>query len=291
VTQQPTPGIPLDIQSPYGPQTYQVREKEAHAWPQVYFPNFGWVEFEPTSSIREIARPSGEELPAVAPSIGAQPTPFLNRPTPMMDEPTPLPDSRRNIGNRSNLLFRTTLVVSLAVLVGLLDISILLWRIPIARRLKVYFKRWGVQPPAFILNWAAEEILPFPARLEGGLRSIGFQPPEFLRQWALYARLTTVGRSYFEINRALRRLGARPTPDATPAERATILTRLIPKTDLPVKRLLAEYHRGIYSSHPADPNIARLASREIRKLSYMALFARWMDRLGRPVRRQPQKAG
>ena len=166
----------------------------------------------------------------------------------------------------------------------------MLWRIPIARRLIPYFKRWGIQPPAFIEHWAAEEILPFAARLEGGIRNIGLQPPELLRQWALYARLTPVGRSYMEINRALRRLGALPSLDVTAAERATILINLIPKMDVPVNSVLLEYHRGTYSPHTVDSKIARQASREIRKLSYLALFARWMDRLGQPIRRRPQKA-
>jgi hypothetical protein len=290
VSMQSTPGLPPELREPYGPQIYQVREKDAHAWPQVYFPNIGWIEFEPTSSIRDIFRPSGEELPASAPVTAPQQAPFIDRPTPEMDEPTPQPDLGLGVTRRKGVS-ATTIVVVLAVLVGLLDISILIWRIPMARRLQAYYKRWGAQPPAFIRKWAAEEILPMPARIEGGLRTIGLQPPEFLRQWALYARLNTVGRSYIEINRALRRLGSLPAADATPAERATILTRLIPNTATPVDSLLSEYQRGMYSSHAADPNTARTASREIRKLSYMALFSRWMDRLGRPVRRRPQKQG
>ncbi len=282
----PTPGLPPDIRQPYGPQTYQVREKDSHAWPQVYFPDIGWVEFEPTSSIREIVRPSGEAQPAAAPSIGGQPTPFLNRPTPQMEQPTPPGNLHNTIGSGNAGRTRTILVVSIAVLIGLLDLSILLWRIPMARRFQVYFKRWGIEPPAFIRSWAAEEILPLAARLDGGLRNIGIQPPAFLRQWAIYTRLTPVGRAYIEVNRALRRLHALPTPDVTPAERATILTNLIPKTAEPVNTLLSEYHHGIYSSHPADSSKAKSASREIRKLSYMALFARWMDRLGQPIRRR-----
>ena len=284
-TAQPTPGLMPEFREPYGPQVYQVRDKDAHAWPQVYFPDIGWIEFEPTSSIRQIFRPSGEELPPSEPVTAPQLAPFVDRPTPMMDEPTPEPDSGPRDTKRTGPS-TTTIVVVLASLVGLLDISILIWRIPMARWLQSYYKRWGAKPPAFIEKWAAEEILPMPARLEGGLRSIGLQPPEFLRQWALYARLNTVGRSYIEINRALRRLGALPTPDATPAERATLLTRLIPNTAAPVDSLLSEYQRGMYSPHQANPDMARTASREIRKLSYMALFARWMDRLGRPVRRR-----
>jgi len=33
---------------PENPDTFQVRGVHAHAWPEVYFPEFGWVPFEPT---------------------------------------------------------------------------------------------------------------------------------------------------------------------------------------------------------------------------------------------------
>ena len=31
-------------------QVYTVKQRDAHAWPEVYFPGLGWIEFEPTSS-------------------------------------------------------------------------------------------------------------------------------------------------------------------------------------------------------------------------------------------------
>ena len=39
--------------------TYVVRQKDAHAWPEVFFPGIGWVEFEPTVSQPDIARIPG----------------------------------------------------------------------------------------------------------------------------------------------------------------------------------------------------------------------------------------
>jgi transglutaminase-like putative cysteine protease len=36
---------------------YVVRERDTHAWVEVYFPRFGWVEFEPTASEAPITRP------------------------------------------------------------------------------------------------------------------------------------------------------------------------------------------------------------------------------------------
>jgi hypothetical protein len=43
---------------------YVVREMNAHSWVEVYFPEIGWVEFEPTASQPEISRTVSEnELP------------------------------------------------------------------------------------------------------------------------------------------------------------------------------------------------------------------------------------
>ncbi len=35
---------------------YVVRERDTHAWAEVFFPRFGWVEFEPTASVAPIGR-------------------------------------------------------------------------------------------------------------------------------------------------------------------------------------------------------------------------------------------
>ncbi|MCP4143328.1 MAG: transglutaminase domain-containing protein, partial [Chloroflexi bacterium] len=38
---------------------FTVLQKDAHAWPEVYFPEIGWVEFEPTLNQSLLIRPSG----------------------------------------------------------------------------------------------------------------------------------------------------------------------------------------------------------------------------------------
>ncbi len=40
---------------------YEVREGDTHAWVEVYFPRYGWVEFEPTASEAPVARPTRDE--------------------------------------------------------------------------------------------------------------------------------------------------------------------------------------------------------------------------------------
>jgi len=46
-------------------KAFRIREWDAHAWPEVYFPRYGWIEFEPTSSEPLLVRPGeGEVFPS-----------------------------------------------------------------------------------------------------------------------------------------------------------------------------------------------------------------------------------
>ena len=53
-----TPGQlkPTNEQNDEGDQ-YRILERNAHAWPEVYFPSYGWVQFEPTASEPLLAPP------------------------------------------------------------------------------------------------------------------------------------------------------------------------------------------------------------------------------------------
>jgi hypothetical protein len=59
----------------FASRSYRVRERDAHSWVEVYFPNYGWIEFEPTSAQPQIARPvpSGESVVAPTPAPGLGP--------------------------------------------------------------------------------------------------------------------------------------------------------------------------------------------------------------------------
>jgi hypothetical protein len=61
-------GIPARIVSGYTrgeyhsvSNVYRVRELNAHTWVEIYFPHYGWAEFEPTASQPLIARPEKPE--------------------------------------------------------------------------------------------------------------------------------------------------------------------------------------------------------------------------------------
>ncbi|MBI4330788.1 MAG: DUF4129 domain-containing protein [Chloroflexi bacterium] len=49
-------------------EAYVIRESNAHAWPEVFFPAYGWVEFEPTPSQPTLGHePPGTEIPEEEP--------------------------------------------------------------------------------------------------------------------------------------------------------------------------------------------------------------------------------
>lgn len=57
-------GIPARVAQGYSqgeidPTTgaYQVRQRNAHTWVEVYFPTYGWIEFEPTAAEPDLIRP------------------------------------------------------------------------------------------------------------------------------------------------------------------------------------------------------------------------------------------
>jgi len=55
---------------------YRVIEGDAHTWPEVYFPDYGWVEFEPTASQPNVDRTAAAEANASPEELErAQPDP------------------------------------------------------------------------------------------------------------------------------------------------------------------------------------------------------------------------
>jgi transglutaminase-like putative cysteine protease len=64
-------GIPARVVSGYSSGTsengvYHIVEADAHAWVEIYFPGYGWIEFEPTASKPEIVRPTRQTESASA---------------------------------------------------------------------------------------------------------------------------------------------------------------------------------------------------------------------------------
>jgi hypothetical protein len=81
-------GVPARVVAGYstgtanGDGTFEVRDNNAHSWVEVYFPQYGWIEFDPTPAQPLVQHPVGYVQPTPTP----EPTPLSTPQT----EPTPL---------------------------------------------------------------------------------------------------------------------------------------------------------------------------------------------------------
>ena len=246
---------------------YIVRQKDAHAWPEVYFTGLGWVEFEPTASQPTLVRTPGT-AGDTAQSSNLPNNSDLERQ--QLAEQLALQRQNRGGGvapppvttpNRASLLFWLIPLVLALVLLGL------------AFRFR---NRINLQPA--------------PIWIERTMLRVGLRPPQAVRLWARRAGLPPLTRAYLEINHALARLGQHPAATATPAERSAALIKTIPQAEAQATRLVTEYQVGIFSPQPADTQAAHLAGLEIRRLSYKELVRRVFSRLQRPARGRLQPA-
>jgi hypothetical protein len=85
-------GIPARMAIGFLPGTfstgsYTVRASDAHAWPELWFPDLGWTRFEPTPGGRAGAAPVYSLIPAeLGPSASASASATSNAPAPTLSE-------------------------------------------------------------------------------------------------------------------------------------------------------------------------------------------------------------
>jgi transglutaminase-like putative cysteine protease len=241
---------------------FTVRHRDAHSWPEVYFPGYGWVEFEPTASQTAIVRPLGAE-----PESPESETDLTD---PLDEALRDDMESRRDgllagendefAGGMSRMMIEIPIYVWL--IVGVLLVALLI--------LLIYQIRQKRQSP------------PVPVQIETSLRRIGIKPPNLLHRWVHYATLSPLTKAYLELNRAISRLGETPQPNDTPAERAITLTNLLPVAEGSIQTLLTEYQTDQYSTGKGDVRTARQAGTDIRNRSLMAWFQRIFSRFQEP---------
>ena len=91
-------GIPARLAAGYATGEYQeatglyrIRDKDSHTWVEVYFPAYGWIEFEPTASEPTLQRRSGaNDSTANGGSSGSHGNPDKESRLPLPDEPIDL---------------------------------------------------------------------------------------------------------------------------------------------------------------------------------------------------------
>jgi transglutaminase-like putative cysteine protease len=232
--------------------SFIVRKRNSHAWPEVYFVDYGWVIFEPTVSEPAFILPAGS--PGSDEDLGTFPPPDL----PQMDLPpedmsaTELPpmeadgleetSQRRFFGVEG---IRIMWVMLILFVVGLLVTLIILNR-----------------PSAFKID-----IDPLPALLEAQLIKWGKPVPDWLRNWRYRALMSVPESAYRQLSRAITWLGHPLNLAETPAERAQTLAKLLPEAEQPAQDIVNEYYLDKFSDHIINEERAKNAARLIFKLT------------------------
>jgi transglutaminase-like putative cysteine protease len=241
--------------------SFIVRQRDAHAWPEVYFSGYGWVEFEPTASQPVLFRREGSASDSTDPnsSSAAEQASLLQQQEDRLNRLREI-----DLGNGSTTPVSKTTTGQIALVVGsaILGIGILIF---LAIRIHVR------------INFA-----PVPIWMEKSLLRMGFRPPKRLTEWSRQASLPAVPRAYLEISRALARLGLAATPASTPNERATALIEDLPSVTQPASQLVQRYQMHVFSTYipeNSDQEAALEAGRQIRNQSFKAKVQRFLQRL------------
>lgn len=259
-------GIPARLavgfaQGEFAGGTYTVLREDAHAWPEVYFPGLGWVEFEPTVNQLALARPRDSQLAAGRGENGGAPV-----------APPPLADSGIGVERAEDtflgagpapLAFLAS-PPGRALLAGILLVSLALLLYGNARY------RYLDRVPAY-LSRAYE-------RGEGSV-------PAWLQRWAVWVTLSAIERSFHAVNVGLRWLG-RPAPlHATPQQRADALRQILSSAESEIERVLLEHHNALYARRHANAAAARRAGMRILGKAILQrvreLGAQWASRYNR----------
>ncbi len=210
---------------------YTVRERDAHAWPEVYFPNYGWIEFEPTVNQVALERPEKtEETPAAISTLVPLEADPITQETPIAQ-----PDEKPvEIISRAQII-----QLSLAVGGFLLVFVVILLK-----------KRYAPDTQTTII-------------LKAVLENNGWNTPAWLNRWIRWTALTPIERSFQSINTGLNWMGNPQPVHVTPAERAGVLMELIPASAPSIKTLLREHQSAMFSPHGGDVSLTRRAAWKI----------------------------
>lgn len=239
-------GIPARLAAGYAQGTFnpdegifEVTTVESHSWPEVYFPGYGWVEFEPTVSQSALDRP---ELPPESEGFdgGSIDRPDfrddrneLDRLEDLLAMDEEMDDARLLAQRRSNILRWLAVLVVVLVLAGL----------------------WLRFNPS---SWGLVQVM-----LSSGLKKIGLEPPPFLLV-ASQEDLTLTGRVYRRWTDWLRRIGITLSPAQTPYERAGTFATLLPEVAQEGWTIVTEYARERYGRLPVEEDVVRQAWRRLR---------------------------
>jgi len=244
--------------------SFTIRKRDSHAWPEVYFNDYGWVVFEPTVSQPAYILPAGLESAAdYTRSEGQQDIPLLDD-LPEMEEDLPGALPEDNVGGLEETdggrFFRV-------------NSTRLIWGMIIAFLMVLALTILILVRPSFF----KVDIKPLPVLLEEALIERGKNVPGWLRRWRYLAQMSSAEKAYHQLGQSIRIMGRSLNPAETPTERATMLTGFLPASAPFVEDIISEYHLDQYSNHILNEERSRNAGKQVIRLAIKTRLAQWFS--------------
>lgn len=224
---------------------YHVLEQNAHAWPEVYFPRYGWIEFEPTTSEAPILRPERAAADTSAEETNTEPEDAQS----LLDRDNSQPVIPPDDAGAAPLTLEsvlasipwTAILGGLAILlVGVIVIALFSFRV--------------------------------------GL--VGWENLGGMGQWVLRSRGQAlpagVGLVYLQLERVANWLGLAAGRATTPNERAAALSEFAPNARPGVEAITEQYVTEKYSPRGADAGAAQAAWHGIRLQLWHDAIRTWL---------------
>jgi transglutaminase-like putative cysteine protease len=235
---------------------YEVRALDSHAWPEVFFPGFGWVPFEPTVSQPDIRRPENsgplgadQNSTAGGTSSGnpADPLARLNR----FEEGQPLGGSEAasSAGARFGWVTYPLAAMGLILLLGWLALNL--------------DPAW--KQAAQLLSWRGMRRL--------GLRVSSEQPQAFWEAGGPTSRIYLAWSSW------LPRLGVEIDRADTPFERIDRLASVLPEAESSSRRIVDAYVAERFGGRSAPREDVERTWSEVHRLFWETYLSRLGGRL------------
>ena len=214
-----------------GDGLYSVRARDAHAWPEVYFPSAGWVQFEPTTSQAVLVRPSGEMI--AEDQRGGDAVDHYAEPGAEFrvdGGEEGMQDGAEVLGPVlwGGILHRW--LIGITVFIVLCILILVVWRLQkkqsFARRLpraiKYVFDYYNINNPTWMTNWL---------------------------KWS---EASAVERAFDSVNTALAWFHHRQPGHITPSERAVLLSKLLPEASDEIDILSHSLEQALFTPENVD---------------------------------------
>lgn len=247
-------GIPTRVVSGYAQgqfqqddNFYRVRQSNAHTWVEVYFAEYGWIQFEPTAAIPIVERPENSD------GGGGDAFDSFNNNIEELDPQDLLDEQGFTPGDTNGGLIEDQPPVESGAAAGLT--STLLERVSI----------WQIIAGVVLI-----------------LASVGLS---FLTSRINYQIESDLNKSYGRLERWGRRIGLLIQPAQTPYERADVLVTAVPESEQPVRNLTNQFVEKQFSpSKQAQPTFNSVGEwKQLRPVMLRTMLGHSLKRLGNRI--------